>query len=547
MDGLVLVEGGRALTLDEATIIEEARAPGILTKTKLAALYDSPVLDESVSRAYGSVWAGGSRRGSRSARRRRWGAGAQVAARHSRAPQRTDVRAAFRGDSSMRQGSRRSLVLFSLLLLLVPVSVPTADFVATDPGPRSGPPGAGGPLPGLSESALQLFLAGQEAIQEINSVQGTIPDTELGLGPRFNMDSCGGCHSQPAPGGSSPPVNPQVAVATKQGATNTVPFFITSAGPIRHAHVKRHPNGTPDGRLAHLYTITGRVDAPGCVLEQPDFEALAATDNLAFHIPLQLFGLGLILAIDDTTILANLASQAALKQSLGIGGHPGGPFGGGRLGWKGQGSNLQLEVAGAYQGEVGVTSALIRRENDQTPGCLFNPIPEDAFDPNAPTLIDSLADVTKFTAFALSLAPPTPIPDTPSIARGRMLFAQIGCALCHTPSLQTGTAAIPALSGKMAHLYSDVALHRMGPGLADGVVAGNAGPDEFRTTPLWGIGQRIFLLHDGRTTDLLEAIDAHASQGDANYPPSEANAVIGAFNALSERQTQNILDFLRAL
>jgi CxxC motif-containing protein (DUF1111 family) len=87
----------------------------------------------------------------------------------------------------------------------------------------------------------------------------------------------------------------------------------------------------------------------------------------------------------------------------------------------------------------------------------------------------------------------------------------------------------------------------MGPGLADGVVEGNAGPDEIRTTPLWGLGQRLFLLHDGRTTDLLAAINAHASPGDANDPPSEANAVLGAFTALSEQQKQNILDFLRAL
>ena len=108
------------------------------------------------------------------------------------------------------------------------VRVTTADVVATDPGPRGGSPGAGGPLPGLGHAALQLFLAGQEAIQEIDSVQGTIPDTGLGLGPRFSMDSCAGCHPHPAPGGSSPPVNPQVAVAAKAGATNTVPFFISS-------------------------------------------------------------------------------------------------------------------------------------------------------------------------------------------------------------------------------------------------------------------------------------------------------------------------------
>src|SRR6266849_4117367 len=112
----------------------------------------------------------------------------------------------------MRNASHRPLVLGSLVmlaaLLVVLIRVLQADFVATDPGPRGGPPGAGGPLLDLSPPELEIFLAGQETIQEIDSVQGTIPDTGLGLGPRFNMDSCGGCHNDPAPGGSSPPVNP---------------------------------------------------------------------------------------------------------------------------------------------------------------------------------------------------------------------------------------------------------------------------------------------------------------------------------------------------
>jgi CxxC motif-containing protein (DUF1111 family) len=422
-----------------------------------------------------------------------------------------------------------------------------ADVMAADPGPRGGPPGAGGPLPGLSPAALQLFLAGQAALQEIDSVQGTLPDTGLGLGPRFNLDSCGGCHAHPAPGGASPPVNPQVAVASQAGATNPIPFFITRDGPIRHAHVKRHPDGTPDGHVAQLYTITGRVDAPGCQLQSPDFEALAATDNLAFHIPLPLFGVGLIDAIDAPTILANLAHQQAQKQALGIRGRPGGLFGQGRFGWKAQGTSLPFEVAGAYQTEVGVTNPLARQETDETPGCQFNPTPEDTFHAEAPTGLDRLPDVTKFTAFVRFLAPPTPTGDPALVTTGQALFAQLGCALCHTPALPTGASPYPALRGHTADLYSDLALHHMGPGLADGVVEGNAGPDEFRTAPLWGLGQRLFFLHDGRTSDLLDAIRAHASQGDTTTPPSEANAVIDAFNGLSEAQQQTLLDFLRAL
>jgi CxxC motif-containing protein (DUF1111 family) len=128
-----------------------------------------------------------------------------------------------------------------------------------------------------------------------------------------------------------------------------------------------------------------------------------------------------------------------------------------------------------------------------------------------------------------------------SIANGRSLFTTVGCALCHTPSLPTGNSATGALSNKVAKLFSDLALHHMGTGLADGVSQGAAGPDEFRTAPLWGVGQRAFFLHDGRTDDLLQAILAHDSPG------SEADAVIDIFSALSTAQKQDILDFLRSL
>ncbi len=87
----------------------------------------------------------------------------------------------------------------------------------------------------------------------------------------------------------------------------------------------------------------------------------------------------------------------------------------------------------------------------------------------------------------------------------------------------------------------------MGPGLADNIPQGNAGPDEFRSAPLWGLGQRIFFLHDGRTSDLLAAIQAHSSTTDGTFPDSEANASIAAFNALTTAQKQDILNFLRSL
>jgi CxxC motif-containing protein (DUF1111 family) len=97
------------------------------------------------------------------------------------------------------------------------------------------------------------------------------------------------------------------------------------------------------------------------------------------------------------------------------------------------------------------------------------------------------------------------------------------------------------------NLYSDLLLHDMGPELADGVTQGKAGPREFRTAPLWGLGQRIYFLHDGRTRDLLLAIKAHRSDGSSREDASEADTVIGQFEALPESRKQDVLNFLRSL
>jgi CxxC motif-containing protein (DUF1111 family) len=118
----------------------------------------------------------------------------------------------------------------------------------------------------------------------------------------------------------------------------------------------------------------------------------------------------------------------------------------------------------------------------------------------------------------------------------------IGCANCHTPQFTTaGSNFDPAMSNVTVAPFSDFAIHNMGTGLADGITQGNAGPQQFRTAPLWGVGQRLFFLHDGRTSDLTTAIAAHASTG------SDANTVLTNFNNLSKDNQTAILVFLRSL
>ena len=121
------------------------------------------------------------------------------------------------------------------------------------------------------------------------------------------------------------------------------------------------------------------------------------------------------------------------------------------------------------------------------------------------------------------------------------MFNNIGCALCHTPSLSTGNSAVAALRYHPVDLFSDLLIHDMGLGLADGVSQGEAGGREFRSAPLWGLGKRLFFLHDGRTSNLITAIRAHAGLG------SEANGVVLNFEVLGEGQKQDLLNFLRSL
>jgi CxxC motif-containing protein (DUF1111 family) len=423
-------------------------------------------------------------------------------------------------------------------------------------------------LNGLTADETTFFQDGQSRFGEIEVVQG---GSNNGLGPRFNSNQCLSCHTQPNMGGTSPAQNPLIAVATLNGAKNVVPWFIAPNGPVREVRFKKS-NGVPDGNVHALFVITGRSDAPGCNIAQFDFQPAGnpltgqgGNPNIIFRIPTPVFGSGLIEAIPDSVILANIQSNATAKRAMGISGHPNSHLSGNvnrsgndgtitRFGWKAQNKSLLMFSGEAYNVEMGISNQLFPQERDETPSCLFTATPNDAQNFTTPVTTATsnptvISDIEAFANFMRMLAPPTPAPDTPSITNGRANFIKIGCAHCHTPSLTTGKAIASgsstnpsaALSNQTAHLWSDLLVHHMGKGLADGITQGGAGPDEFRTAPLWGVGQRIFFLHDGRTSNLVEAIRAHQSKG------SEANRVINHFNKLTTQEQQEIIDFLRAL
>jgi len=235
---------------------------------------------------------------------------------------------------------------------------PHGWLIPIDPGPRGGPAGAGGPLTGVGASDEQLFAAAKSRFREVDSVSGSVPgETGIGLGPRFNLNSCAGCHAFPAAGGSSPPTNPQVAVAKLDGARNVVPSFITTTGPVREARFVRNPDGTPDGGVHDLFVITGRTDAPGCIITQPDFAAALAQHNVIFRIPTPLFGLGLVENTPDDNLVAAQDENRTLGESLGIrvGVFNRSPNDGTitRFGWKAQNKSLLIFAGEAYNVEKG--------------------------------------------------------------------------------------------------------------------------------------------------------------------------------------------------
>jgi hypothetical protein len=467
-------------------------------------------------------------------------------------------------------------------LLIILWIVAIGAWAQQDPGPRPGPATAGGPYPTLNANEQAFFSQAFLRFQEVDSVSGT--EKGSGLGPTFNGNSCAMCHAQPLLGGSSPglsspqsPVpNPQVALATLDGAANTVPPFITANGPVREARFVRGANGSLDGGVHGLYTIAGRTDAPGCTLAQPNFAQQLAANNVIFRIPTPLFGLGLVENTPDATLQANLAATQSARSQLGIGGTFNTSGNDGtitRFGWKAQNKSLLMFAGEAYNVEQGVATELFPNERSAVPGCVFNPTPEDYSNilngnPNSPNYNTSLgtvsemsSDIVNFAAFMRLSAPATPAPPTPSTDQWLepvqqhwmrsvpLPVSDLGCVSLH----RHGRSNLPAILGFRAPPY----------GLRSGGwhQSRRGGPDQFRTAPLWGVGQRLFFLHDGRTSDLLQAIKDHSSGGGCQSAHihqashqvseqacgSEADTVIQNFKLLSPSQIQDLLNFLRSL
>ncbi len=468
----------------------------------------------------------------------------------------------------------QALTLCLMAILAMSAVTAVEAQTAIDPGVRGGTKGAGAFIQGLTTDQVNTEAELTLTFKEVNRVAGGTSIKEVGLGAGFDSIGCASCHAQPAVGGSSLPANPLFGIYQLMGATNAMPFFETPTGPTLVARFPFQSDlKTPDGHVHQLFTITGRSDAGSCSISQPDFATASAQNNLIFRNVTPTFGGGLLEIVQDADILQNMNSNLAQKQALGISGHPNIDANDGsidRFGWKAQQRSLMSFAGEAYLVEVGISNEFSPNKMNETAGCT-PPFPEGPPNGQGPKGVPDdrtsfpyptasgaafTGDIERFGIFMRFLAPPTPgkCPggSEASCANGLTQFNSVGCVLCHTQSFTTPPSTVAAVGSIQANLYSDVLVHHMGPCLADNVVQGQAMGDEFRTAPLWGVGQRAFFMHDGRTNNIVSAIEAHSSAvsnctGNSQYPPSEANGVVGNFNSLSQQNQQDLINFLRSL
>lgn len=360
-----------------------------------------------------------------------------------------------------------------------------------------------------------------------------------GLGPHFIARSCGGCHEQdgrgapPAPGEQPLGLLLRLSVPGRdaQGGPKDEPIY---GGQFNNAAVQ---GVRPEGEVViRERAVPGRfADGEPYTLRQPlysfrklGYGPMAANTMASPRLAPQLPGVGLLEAIPEAEILRNAREQAAA----------GGPVRGvpnrvwdapsqqmklGRFGWKANVASLAHQTAGAFLGDMGITSSLFPTEacSASQRDCLAAPRGGQG---GAPEIDDETLGHVVF--YQATLAPAARRDaEAPAVRRGEALFHASGCAVCHRPSYVTGDSpdpalASPALRGQTIWPYTDLLLHDMGPGLADGRPDYQASGRQWKTPPLWGIGllpdvnRHQRLLHDGRARGVLEALLWHGGEAE---------------------------------
>lgn len=416
-----------------------------------------------------------------------------------------------------------------------------ASLAVANP-PRPVPPTPiGAPVPGLTAQQLALFNAGKAAYEKNFTVQE-------GLGPLFRERSCVACHGFPATGGSDP------------GTTNNVTHFMLNndgnwmlalefGGPVvQHRTIQNEPGGA------------------SCTLQPEAVPPLPKVTTSQRHSS-PVFGFGLLDAVPDDEIrewqgkkpwkdpsvigfaqygneLESLVRLRAFTFDISRR-QPAGAARVGRFGWKAQTPTLFQFTTEPFNIELGVSTPYFPRENSPDGA----PLPSTCLLAGSQPNDSGSASSLKLFHFQALLAAPAPGPRTPRAFYGQLMFHATGCADCHRPTMRTtrdyylpmadGTVQrVDALSNKLIAPYSDLLIHDMGPGLADGRVMGAAGPQFWRTTPLWGTRHKRRYLHDGSAATVHDAIERHGGESDAST---------ARYDALSPAQQAALIEFVESL
>ncbi|MBX7221342.1 MAG: hypothetical protein K1Y36_15440 [Blastocatellia bacterium] len=346
-----------------------------------------------------------------------------------------------------------------------------------------------------------------------------VEDIDDGIGPVYNGLSCGECHGNPVTGGGS-----QVAVLR--------------AGHFDGTKFEEHPGGS----LIHSRAVHPKIQE----------RVFAGYEVRAFRLSLSILGDGFVEAVDDNTLLT-IAKEQPNKSGGRIKGEaiyvPIEEAPGikriGRFGWKCQQASLLSFSGDAYVNEMGITTPLFPVENTSNGRAIdkYDPVPDPDEGDND--------DIEAFTRFIRSTKAPSrdaELAASPAGVSGEKLFNDIGCAICHVPTMQTLPAGFvinggmftipPALGDKVFHPFGDFLLHDIGTG--DGIVqnGGLGTRNKMRTAPLWGLRARNQLMHDGASLTYEEAIKRHGG---------EADFVTTKFKALTKKQKNDLYEFLNSL
>lgn len=408
----------------------------------------------------------------------------------------------------------------------------------------------------MTPERRSTFFVGNSFFKENWIIAPSSTDGRDGLGPLYNSRSCSGCHL--LDGRGTPPDDPKeplssvlvrlsVAGKTQDGAPAPEPTYGGQLQP------KAIPGITPEGDafVAYMENTYSFDDGEMFRLRRPTYSFTLGRGDMEFaamtspRVAPQMIGLGLLEAISEADIRE--AADPDDKDQDGVSGRPNmvwdvvlGKTSLGRFGWKANQPNLTQQTAGAFLGDMGISTTLFATQEctSAESDCAMAP------DGGNPECSEHIREAVTF--YSKTLAPPARRDwQDPDVLQGKQLFAKAGCATCHTPSYKTGTLeGFPELSNQTIWPYTDLLLHDMGEELADGRPDFDADGQEWRTPPLWGIGllqtvnEHTNLMHDGRARGVLEAIMWHGGEAETSRE---------AFRGLSRDERQALVRFVESL